>query len=79
MHLDVDAIDFTDCPIADVPQQGEGLEVQEAISCLKTFVRSPRFCGLTITEINPDHADEQGAVLSGLAESIAEVLAPLGR
>jgi hypothetical protein len=34
---------------------------------------------LTITEINPDHADEEGAVLSGFAESIAEVLASLGR
>jgi arginase len=79
VHLDVDVIDFTDCPIADVPQQGEGLEVQEAISCLKLFVQSPRFSGLTITEINPDHADEEGAVLSGFAESIAEVLAPLGR
>ena len=79
VHLDVDVIDFTDCPIADVPQQGEGLEVQEAISCLKAFVRSPKFCGLTITEINPDHADEEGAVLSGFAESIAEVLASLGR
>src|SRR5215211_1970908 len=79
VHLDVDVIDFTDCPIADVPQQGEGLEVQEAISCLKAFVRSPKFCVLTITEINPDHADEEGAVLSGFAESIAEVLASLGR
>src|SRR5215210_1477951 len=33
VHLDVDAIDFTDCPIADVPQQGAGLEVPEAVSC----------------------------------------------
>jgi hypothetical protein len=32
VHLDVDVIDFTDCPIADVPQQGTGLEAQEAIS-----------------------------------------------
>jgi arginase len=79
VHLDVDVIDFTDCPVADVPQQGEGLKVQEAISCLKLFVQSPRFSGLTITEINPDHADEEGAVLSGFAESIAEVLASLGR
>src|SRR5215208_1654531 len=79
VHLDVDVIDFTDCPIADVPQQGEGLEVQEAISCLKALVRSPKFFGLTITEINPDHADKEGAVLSSFAESIAEVLASLGR
>jgi arginase len=78
MHLDVDVIDFTDCPIADVPQQGAGLEVREAISCLKLFVQSPRFSGLTITEVNPDHADEEGAILRGFAELIAEVLAPVG-
>jgi arginase len=79
VHLDVDVIDFTDCPIADVPQQGAGLEAQEAISCLKVFVRSPKFSGLTITEINPDHADEEGTLLSAFAESIAKVLASLGR
>jgi arginase len=79
VHLDVDVIDFTDCPLADVPQQGAGLGKREAISCLKVFVESPRFAGLTITEINPDHADEEGAVLRGFARSIAEVLAPVGR
>jgi arginase len=79
VHLDVDVIDFTDCPLADVPQQGAGLEVREAISCLKVFVQSPTFSGLTITEINPDHADEEGTLLGAFAESIAEVLAPLGR
>jgi arginase len=79
VHLDVDVIDFTDCPIADVPQQGAGLEAREAISCLKVFVESPKFSGLTITEINPDHADEEGALLGAFAGSIAEVLAPLGR
>jgi arginase len=79
VHLDVDVIDFTECPIADVPQQGAGLEAQEAISCLKVFVRSPKLSGLTITENNPDHADEEGALLGAFAESIAEGLAPLGR
>lgn len=79
VHLDVDVVDFTDCPIADVPQQGAGLEAREAICCLKLFVQSSKFSGLTITEINPDHADEEGALLRGFAESIAEVLAPVGR
>jgi arginase len=79
VHLDVDVIDFTDCPIADVPQQGAGLQLREATSCLKLFVRSPKFLGLTITEINPDHGDEEGALLGAFAESIADVLAPIGR
>jgi arginase len=79
VHLDVDVIDFTECPIADVPQQGAGLEAREVISCLKVFVQSPKFSGLTITEINPDHADEEGALLGAFAQSIVEVLSPLGR
>jgi arginase len=79
VHLDVDVIDFTDCAIADVPQQGAGLQLREATSCLKLFVRSPKFLGLTITEINPDHGDEEGALLGAFAESIADVLAPIGR
>jgi arginase family enzyme len=45
VHLDGDVIDFTDCPIADVPQQGAGLQLREATSCLKLFVRSPKFSG----------------------------------
>jgi hypothetical protein len=49
------------------------------ISCLKVFVQSPKFAGLTITEINPDHADEEGALLGAFAQSIVEVLSPLGR
>jgi arginase len=79
VHLDVDVIGSTDYPIADVPQQGAGLEAREVISCLKMFVQSPKFAGLTITEINPDHAEEEGILLRAFAESIAEVLAPLGR
>ena len=46
---------------------------------MKVFVQSPKFSGLSITQINPDPAEEEGAVVGGSAESIAEVLAPLGR
>ena len=45
---------------------------------MKVFVQSPKFSGLSITQINPDPAEE-GALVGGFAQSIAEVLAPLGR
>ena len=46
---------------------------------MKVFVQSPRCSGLSITQINPDPAEEEGALVGGFAQSIAEVLAPLGR
>jgi len=73
VNIDAGVIEFADCPIAYVPQQGAGLEARRVISC-------PRFSGPTITEANPDHhAGEEGGLLRGFAESIAETPAPLGR
>ena len=73
VHLDVDVIDFVDFPIADVPQINAGLTFQEAMACLEVFVASPQFVGLSIAEINPDHADEQGIVATTFVESLAHV------
>lgn len=74
VHLDVDVIDFTDFPVADVPQFSEGLSFQDVLSCLATFTASPNFCGMTITEFNPDHADEAGALAAAFIDGLARVL-----
>ena len=60
LHLDVDVIDFVDFPVADIPQHNAGLTFGEAMICLAVFAGSPRLAALTITEFNPDHADEEG-------------------
>lgn len=60
IHFDVDVIDFVDFPIADVPLFNKGLTFVEAIDSLAVFVASPQVAGLVITEINPDHMDEEG-------------------
>ena len=60
VHFDVDVIDFVDFPIADVPLFNKGLTLTEAIDSLAVFAASPQFAGLVITEINPDHMDEEG-------------------
>ena len=74
VHFDVDVIDFTDLPIADVPQFSQGLMFWDAIACLAVFASSPNFGGLTVTEFNPDHVDEEGTqtatFLAGLAQAL---------
>jgi arginase len=61
VHFDVDVIDFTDMPIADVPQFSQGLMFSEVVACLSIFASSPKFSGLTITEFNCDHLDTNNA------------------
>jgi len=75
VHFDVDAIDFVDFPAADVPQFNSGLTFTEAMESLGVFAASPRFGGLVVTEFNPDHADEEGALAAALAQGIADVVA----
>jgi arginase len=74
VHFDVDVLDFLDCPLADQPED-RGLLLSEAIKCLAVFAGSSQFGGLVITEINPDHADIEGATLRRFAEGIAIALA----
>ena len=75
VHFDVDVIDFVDFPIADVPQINAGLTFQEALASLEVFVSSPGCAGITITEFNPDHADEENVLAATFVEGIARALA----
>lgn len=72
VHFDVDVIDFSDLPIADVPQFNQGLVFRDALACLAVFAASPNFSGLTVTEFNPDHADEEStlAFIEGLVQAL---------
>lgn len=74
VHFDVDVIDFTDLPIADVPQFSQGLAFRDTIACLAVFASSPHFGGLTITEFNPDHVDEEGTVTATFLDGLAHAL-----
>jgi arginase len=77
VHFDVDVLDFLDCPLADQPED-RGLRLDEAVECLRVFAASPRFGGLVVTEINPDHADPEGATMRRFAEGIARALTEPG-
>jgi len=74
IHFDVDVIDFVDFPMADVPLFNKGLTFGEAMESLAVFVRSPQFAGLVMTEINPDHMDEDGAGARTVVHELVHVL-----
>ena len=74
IHFDVDVIDFVDFPIADVPLFNKGLTFGEAMESLDVFVRSPQFAGLVITEINPDHMDEDRAGARMVVQELVRLL-----
>lgn len=73
VHFDVDVLDFLDCPLADQPED-RGLSLRDAMECLRVFAASPRFGGLVVTEINPDHADREGETLRRFADGLAAAL-----
>lgn len=56
VHLDVDVVEFTDLPLADVPDHGQGLPLDVVAELVTALCRAPGFAGLCLTEVNPDHA-----------------------
>jgi arginase len=65
VHCDADVLSFNDMPLADVPDSGGepiGLRLDELAASLTVFAASPRFAGLVLTEINPDHAPDPGVL-----------------
>jgi arginase len=78
VHFDVDVIDFTDVPLSENWGRNQGLAYDSALRALRQLLTTPRLAGLTVTELNPDHA-EQGANTLGrfatdLSRCIAEAL-----
>ncbi len=73
VHFDVDVIDFTDVPLSENTGRNEGLSYANAMRALARLLASPKLAGLTITELNPDHA-EPGS-LERFARAVGESLA----
>ena len=57
----VDVLSFVDTPLADVPEP-VGLTLAEAATSLAELAASPRFTGLSVTGINPDHLPDTAAL-----------------
>ena len=75
VHFDVDVIDFTDMPLSENWGRNEGLSFDHALRALETILASPRLAGLTITELNPDHAERGAGGIERFAAAVADGLA----
>jgi arginase len=74
VHFDVDVIDFTDTPLSENWGRNVGLTYEQALGALPTLLADSRLAGLTITELNPDHAEDVAAVArftAAVVESLA--------
>ncbi len=71
VHFDVDVVDFTDTPLSENWGRNEGLPYEAALRALGVLLRSPLLAGLTITELNPDHAEDGSDAIDRLAAALA--------
>lgn len=78
VHLDVDVIDFNDLPLAENYSKNKGLSYSHTLGLLEVLLKSPKFAGLTLTEINPDHGAEDGSTIQRFAQDLSRLLALLG-
>jgi arginase len=81
VHFDVDVIDFTDTPLSENWGRNEGLSYDQALGALAGLLADSHLVGLTITELNPDHAEDAASVArftAAVVDSLARsaVLAP---
>jgi arginase len=75
VHFDVDVIDFNDAQLSEEAVRGDGLTLDAAVRALGVLCADERFAALTVTELNPDHADEQGEELRRFVDALAGALA----
>ncbi len=77
VHFDVDVLDFFDAPLAENYTRNLGLTLDQAMRALAIFAGHRKFGGLTITELNPDHGEENGATLKRFIAALTKALSPL--
>ncbi len=75
VHFDVDVIDFTDVPLSENWGRNEGLSYEHTLRALAALLCSPRLAGLTITELNPDHAERGAGSIERFTAAVAKSLA----
>lgn len=74
VHFDVDVIDVTDAPLSQNTGRNEGLTLEQAMRALRVLVASPAFAALTITELNPNHGEADGATLHRFVAGLVGVM-----
>lgn len=71
VHFDVDVVDFTDAPLSENTGRNEGLPLASALAALEVLLASPKLAALTITELNPAHAEEGADAIERLVAAVA--------
>jgi arginase len=75
VHFDVDVVDYNDAQLSEEGVRGDGLELDAAMRTLTELLGSDKVSALTVTELNPFHADEDlrilGRFVTLLADSVA--------
>jgi arginase len=74
VHFDVDVLSYVAFPIAENVRRCDGLELEQAAFVLKRLTALPQWRGLTVTEVNPDHAPDEAAAFARLNEVLADAL-----
>jgi arginase len=75
IHFDVDVVDFTDVPLSENLGRNEGLSFDHTLRALRSVLATPKLAGLTITELNPDHTEEDTGAIESFAAAVAQSLA----
>ncbi len=75
VHFDVDVIDFADCPLSENYRHGEGCTLDHAMAVLLALSSHENFAGITVTELNPDHGEENLATLKLFSKKFSKSLA----
>jgi arginase len=74
IHLDIDVLDYTDFPIAENVRRCNGLTFDELSRILSRLLASPNWRGLTLTEVNPDHAPDEKETFQRLISMLSAAL-----
>ena len=75
VHLDVDVLAFTDFPIAENTRRCDGLRFEALADALQVLLAAPNWRVLTVAEINPDHAPDEGETFGRLIDMLCRALA----
>jgi len=75
VHFDLDVVDFLDTPLAENVERQGGVTLDGALAALRVLLADARVVALTVTEVNPDHADPDGVDARRLAAGIARAAA----
>jgi arginase len=74
IHIDIDVLHYPDFPIAHEIREVHGLTIDE-LHVLASRVRQiPQWAGLTLCEVNPDHAADVGGQFTRLVSLLRDAV-----